>query len=159
MSKAEDGKTRRSSSSKKGGNAAGEGGKQQQRQRHPADGEDDMDMVGDDGDEDYVFDPVDFPMLEGDFFGSFDDDELDGASEGLVDDEVVGKGKKGEAGAAKGETTTPRRTAKLPVVAVIGRPNVGKSTIVNRLCKTMSTEPDAIVYDYEGVTRDRIYRT
>ena len=51
-----------------------------------------------------------------------------------------------------------KRTAKVPVVAVIGRPNVGKSTIVNRISKTMSRDPDAIVFDYEGVTRDRIYR-
>lgn len=42
---------------------------------------------------------------------------------------------------------------KLPVVAVIGRPNVGKSTLVNRLAK----EQFAIVYDEPGVTRDRTY--
>lgn len=43
----------------------------------------------------------------------------------------------------------------LPVVAVIGRPNVGKSTLVNRL----AGEQDAIVFDKPGVTRDRTYQT
>jgi GTPase len=42
----------------------------------------------------------------------------------------------------------------LPVVAVIGRPNVGKSTFVNRL----AGGHDAIVFDQPGVTRDRTYR-
>ncbi len=42
----------------------------------------------------------------------------------------------------------------LPVVAVIGRPNVGKSTIVNRLAGVQ----DAIVFDQPGVTRDRTYK-
>lgn len=40
-----------------------------------------------------------------------------------------------------------------PVIALVGRPNVGKSTIFNRLTKTR----DAIVADLAGLTRDRHY--
>ena len=41
----------------------------------------------------------------------------------------------------------------LPVVALVGRPNVGKSTLFNRLTGTR----DALVADYAGLTRDRQY--
>jgi GTP-binding protein len=41
----------------------------------------------------------------------------------------------------------------LPVVALVGRPNVGKSTLFNRLTATR----DALVADYPGLTRDRRY--
>jgi len=41
----------------------------------------------------------------------------------------------------------------LPVLAVVGRPNVGKSTLVNRILGRR----EAVVQDVPGVTRDRVY--
>ena len=41
----------------------------------------------------------------------------------------------------------------MPVIALLGRPNVGKSTLFNRLTKTR----DALVADFSGLTRDRQY--
>ncbi|MCK5857803.1 ribosome biogenesis GTPase Der [Abyssibacter sp.] len=50
-------------------------------------------------------------------------------------------------------TDTPAESGALPVVALIGRPNVGKSTLFNQLTGTR----DALVADLPGLTRDRQY--
>jgi GTP-binding protein len=47
------------------------------------------------------------------------------------------------------------RASKKPTIVVLGRPNVGKSTIANRM--TQRFDEGALVHDQPGVTRDRTY--
>jgi GTP-binding protein len=99
--------------------------------------------------------------------GEEEEEENDESYFGLDSDEMVNYDEYDEGGTMSSspllqlenynkKKSKKRQRKRLPLIAVVGRPNVGKSALVNRIAGTQSG--GSIVSDEVGITRDRTYR-
>ncbi|WP_293771794.1 ribosome biogenesis GTPase Der [uncultured Corynebacterium sp.] len=108
----------------------------------------------DDAADDFEYDPND-PMIVDEYDGDDEDDADDEDTEGSDEDDVpaaMTEEEWEELSRTFGVTADNHVEENLCTVAVVGRPNVGKSSLVNRFLGRR----EAVVEDHPGVTRDRV---